>query len=119
MLPTYLSPGSLADPSIFSRAGLFRTMEHIPYNDGLLGQEPGFAQMWINAYCRSFVIPLWMIALVAAVMPARWMVNWRRVRIRQSRIEQGRCGECGYDLRATLEKCPECGSVKEAASTGT
>ena len=42
-----------------------------------------------------------------AVLPA--LVAVRKLRSRR-RGRQGRCAKCGYDLRATPERCPECGA---------
>ena len=53
-------------------------------------------------------IPIWSAALATAVLPAIWLV--RRVRVRM-RLAPGCCRRCGYDLRASRDRCPECGTA--------
>jgi hypothetical protein len=36
-------------------------------------------------------------------------IDWLRHRSASAREAAGRCVRCNYDLRATEEKCPECG----------
>ena len=51
--------------------------------------------------------PHWAVALAAACLPAWWAVRFAR---RVERRTRGQCQACGYDLRASPEKCPECGT---------
>ena len=59
---------------------------------------------------RILAVPLWCPACVFAIAPA---VANRRRRVRRQRIRDGLCIRCGYDLRASGDRCPECGAVPE------
>ena len=56
---------------------------------------------------HMFYLPYWLPALVAGLMPGIWL--WGRWTIRFRR-KHGLCLNCGYDLRASKERCPECGT---------
>ena len=56
------------------------------------------------------VFPLGWLAAVLASPPAAWLV-WRRRLRRAVRKQLGLCPACGYDLRATPARCPECGQA--------
>src|SRR2546421_2653500 len=54
------------------------------------------------------IVPDWVLFVASAIVPALYGVRWWRKR---SRYAEGRCQKCGYDLRASSERCPECGAV--------
>jgi hypothetical protein len=61
------------------------------------------------------LVPCWLAALLAAILPAVWFDRWRRQRSARRRRDAGLCPKCGYDLRGSPGRCPECGTPVEAA----
>jgi hypothetical protein len=53
-------------------------------------------------------IPYWALTSASTFLPMIWSVRQYRG---THRILAGCCPACGYDLRATPERCPECGTA--------
>ena len=53
----------------------------------------------------------WSLTLLFAIIPSIWIFygRWR------SPYGLGHCLKCGYDLRASKDHCPECGTAIEAS----
>jgi hypothetical protein len=63
---------------------------------------------------RAVVVPWWFGAASFAALPlARTAARLRRRR----HAARGLCPACGYDLRATPARCPECGRAAPAKGT--
>jgi len=74
----------------------------------------GFARQyetWKNfqdATVHAYVVPLPLVTLLLAIPSMLvWLGPYRRAR----RLRNNLCVKCGYDLRATPDRCPECGEV--------
>jgi hypothetical protein len=72
----------------------------------------GFAGGVVNTFW-FLSVPFWFLLLLTCALPAAWL--FRRVRHRP-RGNGLVCPTCGYDLRATPGRCPECGTVAPAPS---
>ncbi len=53
-------------------------------------------------------VPHWFVVVLTGIPPALWVRQFHR---RRRRIAEHQCVVCGYDLRATRDRCPECGTV--------
>jgi hypothetical protein len=85
-----------------------------PHDTGLLVTSNGFylmADQRGGAPPPTLFIPYWGIAAATSLWPA-WYVRRRSIeQVRRMREVRGLCWCCGYDLRATPHRCPECGSL--------
>jgi hypothetical protein len=57
------------------------------------------------------IMPIWLVLLLLAVSLAPYFAYLVRLRRKNFRLRSGLCGNCGYDLRATPDRCPMCGNI--------
>jgi hypothetical protein len=61
---------------------------------------------------NNFAVSCWLPVLLLPLIPIWWLIRLRRS---QLRAVSGLCAACGYDLRATPDRCPECGAIPQGA----
>jgi hypothetical protein len=74
---------------------------YVRQQENVTNVVPGVGSSWF------VVVPYWVLVVLFSIWPAIWgVMGWKRRR----RFSAGRCQNCGYDVRASPKKCPECGS---------
>ena len=62
----------------------------------------------IFASYDAWIVPYWALAAATGFIPAMWVPWFARRVVRRRR---SLCIRCGYDLRASTGRCPECGTA--------
>lgn len=96
--------------------------EHYPHNGkGVFSLETERRWYAFDRFTKYLGVPprredfyilrlrLWPIACLSSILP---LISITRL-LRRNRTAHGVCTNCGYDLRATPDRCPECGKVVE------
>jgi hypothetical protein len=64
----------------------------------------------------EIVLPMPLVIVLISVLPTCWFFWDRKRRRRESRRAKSQCLACGYDLRASKDRCPECGEPISSAA---
>jgi hypothetical protein len=57
--------------------------------------------------------PYWFLIGLTAIMPIWWIAAFVRG---PRKVDSGLCTGCGYDLRASPDRCPECGTFTDKSA---
>lgn len=88
---------------------LFFVMAGAPVTLPLWFIQVPFRDVGLSVHGVAFLSGLYAIGFTVA-----WLILRYRARPRE-RLRLGLCPRCGYDLRATPERCPECGAEPKIA----
>ena len=80
--------------------------------------SPRYHGAGASAYRWTLYVPWYMVILLLGLVPLLDVVRvWERRRSRNT-ADTKTCPGCGYDLRASTGRCPECGAAIPAERAG-
>lgn len=103
--------------AVWVNGGEWHRFDDIGSRDYILRISPaigGFEYRVGMSECCSntqvdITLPCWLPALATSLLPVIWVIFTFRMRDREMDCLNS-CLNCGYDLRATTDRCPECGA---------
>jgi hypothetical protein len=104
------------DIAPFNAASLLRDANEELWKDPAARSRLGGLRYVDARFYHTLSVPHATTAALLAVLPALDAgLAFRRRRRRSA----GLCAACGYDLRATPDRCPECGTIPRKPTTGS
>jgi hypothetical protein len=100
---TTYAPAAFVSPSRFGYGSA-------SMQPGIVLTDPAGRTIRALTKITVIAIPWWPLVLMFSILPALWL---RQRRKRLALMRRGYCATCGYDLRATPDRCPECGTVPD------
>lgn len=95
----------IASHPMSARARPIRSLWNFSYQTSITGVGPDDGTPGIPTRFHRLAAPLWLVTLITAALPAH-RLRQRRSRARRRKL--GLCVQCGYDLRSSKDRCPEC-----------
>ena len=95
-------------------------------DNAMIGMSSGRSWGWDNSIvgeipnspAGDFAVSY--LVLISAFLGAGLMlgaIRWRKDARKRKSLENQICVKCGYDLRASGDRCPECGTLQQVVST--
>ena len=125
--PMALFPDAPPQPTVYTGWGSLATLDKGPFNVGNYDKIWGVRRCGIgvgrfhhgssdfgNLHWNTLYLeaPIWVLVFATAIVPCCVLARL----IAKRRANRGGCQGCGYDLRASVGRCPECGRPFDATT---